>query len=249
MSSRIRNKLAAFIPLIRARGSSQFEVEAAECSFYLSYLEEGMVVFDVGAYVGEVTLLFARFVRPKGQVHSFEASPETFARLETICRAAGYQNVTLNRTAVSEKEGEVDFHIYGGELQSWNTRADRPLERYGIHVEKPKLCRISATTVDAYCERKGIERIDRLKVDVEGAELHVLQGASRMLQEKRIRCCTFEFGQTTFDMGCTPDAITSWLGKFGYRVRNIISTDPVFPGGNRADRAQFSMHLASYDRL
>src|SRR2546430_14134629 len=79
----------------------------------------------------------------------------------------------------------------------------------------------------------------------EGAEYQVLLGARCMLQEKRVRCGVFEFGATTFDMGNDPDAIEDYLTGLGYRLRNIVRRDPVFPGRTGAEAARFSMHVAS----
>jgi hypothetical protein len=53
---------------------------------------------------------------------------------------------------------------------------------------------ISLKTLDGFCSEQGIEKIDFLKIDVEGHELFVLKGAAQMLQSKKIRFIQFEFG-------------------------------------------------------
>ena len=60
--------------LVRRRRppASYHDAERAEYTFYISYLRSGMVVFDVGANVGELTTLFSHFVTPAGSVHAFE---------------------------------------------------------------------------------------------------------------------------------------------------------------------------------
>ncbi len=225
--------------------SSFVEVERAERIFYLEYLREGMTVFDVGANVGELTLLFSRFVGEDGTVHAFEPSGAGFERLSAVCRAASLRNVRLNRLALAEKEGDVRLHVYDDEYLSWTTRAARPLEDYGIDVKPRTTEDVPAATVDLYCERNGVAFIDLLKIDVEGAELQVLFGAERTLREKRVRCLTFEFGQTTFDMGNRPEQIEAFLHEVSYGLRNIIPGDGVFPGRESAQTARYSMHLAT----
>jgi FkbM family methyltransferase len=221
------------------------EVERAERIFYLETLREGMMVFDVGANVGELTLLFSRSVGAAGVVHAFEPCGEAFGRLETICRAASLRNVRLNRLALAEDEAPVSLHVYDEEHMSWNTRARRPLEDYGIDVKPLAVEHAPATTLDLYCERVGVAAVDLLKLDVEGAEYQVLVGAGRMLRERRVRCVTFEFGQTTFDMGNSPERIESYLRDAGYELRNLVAGDPVFPGGESARTACYSMHVAT----
>lgn len=221
------------------------EVERAERIFYLEYLREGMTVFDAGANVGELTLLFSRFVGAGGRVHAFEPSGAGFERLGAVCRAASLRNVLLNRLALAEEEGAVRLYVYDEDYLSWTSQAARPLESYGIDVRPQTTEEVPATTVDLYCERNGVAEIDLLKVDVEGAELQVLAGARRMLSERRVRLVTFEFGQTTFDMGNSPDRIEAYLTEVGYEVRNLVEGDPAFPGRGSAQTACFSMHVAA----
>jgi FkbM family methyltransferase len=153
--------------------------------------------------------------------------------------------VRLNRLALAEVEGTVSLHVYDEDHMSWNTRALRPLEDYGIDVKPLAVEDVPAATLDLYCEQSGVAEIDLLKVDVEGAEFQVLVGARRMLDEQRVRCVTFEFGQTTFDMGNSPEHIEAYLRTVGYELRNLISGDPVFPGGESALTACYSMHVAT----
>jgi FkbM family methyltransferase len=229
----------------RARAAASYEeVERAEQIFYLEHLRDGMIVFDVGAHVGELTLLFSRFVGG-GHVHAFEPSRDAFKRLSTITRAAARRNVTLNHVALAENEESLTLNIYDESHSAWNTRAARPLGDYGIDVKPVATEEVEATTVDIYCGCVGVAKIDLLKVDVEGAEYQVLLGAKRMLESKAVSCVTFEFGQTTFDMGNRPEEIEVYLAGLGYVIRNIVKGDAVFPGRARRETAQFSMHVAT----
>jgi FkbM family methyltransferase len=219
------------------------DVEKAEQIFYIRYLEPGMRVFDVGANIGELTLLFSRFVGPEGQVHTFEAASETFRRLHDVIQAAGRPNVTLSHKAVSDHCGTARFHVYPSEYSGWNTLADRPLQDYGIDVRPALIEEVPTITIDDYCQEHRIDRIDLLKIDVEGAEYQVLCGARRMLAERRIACCLFEFGQTTFDMGNSPSQLQGIASEYGYAIRNLNHGAPVFPGGRSAATALFSIHV------
>ncbi|HEX8367745.1 MAG TPA: FkbM family methyltransferase [Pyrinomonadaceae bacterium] len=235
---RIRNYAA------QPEAASYAEVERAEQIFYLEYLREGMTVFDVGANVGELTLLFSRFTAG-GVVHAFEPSRAAFERLEIVCRAANRQTVVLNNLALAGKKGFIRLHVYEDDYLSFNSQAARPLKDYGLNLEPVGIEEIRATTVDDYCDEKGIEEIDLLKIDTEGAELQVMKGARKMLKSGRIKCLTFEFGQTTFDMGNRPEEIEDYLQEMNYNVRNIVKGNPVFPGRESVETAKFSMHVAT----
>jgi FkbM family methyltransferase len=220
------------------------EVERAESRFYLAYLREGMTVFDVGANVGELTLLFSKFVGA-GRVHAFEPGSEAFERLSAVCRATARRNVVLNHLALAEREGSASLYVYDGAHLGWSSLVARPLENYGINVKPASAEVVSTTTVDDYCERAGVARIDLLKIDVEGAEYQVLLGARRMLRQKLVGCVVFEFGQTTFDMGNDPDDIEAYIKGMGYKLRNVVAGDSIFPGRASVQSACYSMHVAT----
>jgi FkbM family methyltransferase len=245
------NLLSTFSKLLRRSPSSRAplaasypEVERAEQRFYLEYLRGGMTVLDVGAHVGQLTLMFSQLV-DHGTVHTFEAGQDAFSRLTNACQTAGVRNVVLNHLALAEREGQIRLNVYDDDHLAWSSQAFRPLEDYGINVRPVSVEEPNASTVDLYCEKNSIAKIDLLKIDVEGAELQVLMGARHMLETQRIACVVFEFGQTTFDMGNDPDQIEDYLTRMNYRVRNLVLGDPVFPGRASAQTAQFSMHVAT----
>jgi FkbM family methyltransferase len=220
-------------------------VEQSEQIFYISYLKAGMTAFDVGANMGEITLLFSRFVGSSGQVHAFEASQETFEQLTTVCQIANRGQIQLNHCAVADTEGVLQFNVYDQEYSGWNSLANRPLQDYGIDVQPSHQETVNAITLDHYCELHQIDSIDLLKIDVEGAEYQVMLGAQSLFKSQRIRCCVFEFGQTTFDMGNTPEQIEAFLKSCGYRVKNIVKGEPRFPGRKSRMTAEFSLHIAT----
>jgi FkbM family methyltransferase len=229
----------------RQRYASVEEVESAERAFYRSHLQDGAIAFDAGAYIGDMTLLFSGLIGGHGKVHAFEAGRVAFEQLRANCEAAGRTNLVLNHLALGDSERDVTLNIYDREHQSWNTLATRPLAAYGIDVKTVGTESVHATTVDNYCERHAIQLIDLLKIDVEGSEYQVLLGARQMLAKKRIRTCVFEFGATTFDAGNRPEDIVAYLASLNYRLANLVSNDPLFPGGRSAATASFSMHLAT----
>jgi FkbM family methyltransferase len=237
------NKINRFLKKIRPPASPA-KVSKAEQIFYINYLSQGMIVFDIGANVGELSLLFSKFVGRNGQVHAFEPSKAEFEKLDTICRLASRSQVILNNKAVAEAKGTVKLYVYEPEHSTLNSLANRPLEKYGINIKPNHVEEIEATTIDEYCREKNISKIDLLKIDVEGAEYQVLRGAEKMLREHKISCCVFEFGQTTFDMGNTPEEIELLFKEVGYKIKNIVNGYPVFPGRSSAREAQFSIHVA-----
>lgn len=243
--SMFAKKLRSLYRMLKHKPQSQYEIEKAEQTFYIQYLQPGMVAFDVGANIGEISLLFSRFVGAQGQVHSFECSPNTFKRLNEIVTISNRKNIKQNCMCLSDAIGTAELYIFDDDHASWNTMANRPLHEYGINIKPTSIQKVPTTTIDAYCESHNIQQIDLLKIDVEGAEYQVLKGASRMMREHRIRCVIFEFGQTTFDMGNDPGKLTQLITSNGYKLRNLVKGAPTFPGGTSAATAQFSMHICT----
>jgi FkbM family methyltransferase len=144
------------------------------------------VVFDVGAQRGDYLAEAIRVVDGRLKAFSFEPQDRSFetlrARFESVPR------VSLHKTAVSNQVGvaELFFREQGESLASLSRQSDAQTGAQKVLV----------TTVDQFCDDNGVGRIQMLKIDTEGQELEVLQGASRMIQEGRIDFIQFEFGDT-----------------------------------------------------
>jgi FkbM family methyltransferase len=225
--------------------ASPDEVTQAENDFYNISLTEGMTAFDVGANIGEFTLLFANKVGESGQVHAFEPCINTFKKLQGKISSINLPQIIINNNAVSDKEEIIKLYVYDEAHSTLNSMADRPLEKYGLNIKSTHTEEIQAITIDSYCARMDVSHIDLLKIDVEGAEYQVLLGAEQMLKTRSIDCVLFEFGQTVFDMGNNPWQIKNYLNQVGYKINNIIRHNPIFPGANVPNEAKFSIHLAT----
>jgi FkbM family methyltransferase len=153
-------------------------------------LPKATIVFDAGANVGDWTAE-ALSINSQAHYHLFEPSPTTFGYLQ---RRSFPANVTLNNTGLGAAEGEMDLFIYGDGLG-----ANSLYDRRGTDAVEQRREPVRITTLDAYCAGCNIERIDFLKIDVEGHELQVLRGAAELLRAGRIGVIQFEYGGTYID--------------------------------------------------
>ena len=216
----------------------------AEWKFYINYIHQGMTIFDVGAYVGDFTWIYSQLVGKAGHVYAFEASGENSNKLIQLCALMDLKNVTCEHVAVADFSGPIDFHRYGDGYESWGTLASRNFDLLHLEViPEQQVERISAITLDEYCSKNHIKFIDLLKIDVEGAELQALRGAVELFKGKKIGCCLFEYGSTTFDMGNSPKEITEFFNLVGYKISSLVERSPIFPGNTR-QTAQFAMIIA-----
>jgi FkbM family methyltransferase len=82
---------------------------------------------------------------------------------------------------------------------------------------------VKCQTLDSYCKERAISDIDFIKIDVEGAEKHIFDGAKEMLSSKKIKAGIFEFGSTLTDAGTSKEEIVNLLKNYGYTIVETIS--------------------------
>lgn len=140
----------------------------------LGQLHAGDTFIDVGANIGYYTLAAARIVGPTGRVISFEPQPRIFARLCEHVQMNGLGNVTCHPWALADQDGELQLHVPPAEVG------------FG-HASLAKQDWAAAECVPVPVRRlddlllPSLERLDVIKLDAEGAELAILQGARQLL--------------------------------------------------------------------
>lgn len=209
-----------------------YEVE--ETRFCERWLRPGDTALDIGANIGLYTLLFAKLVGPAGTVVAFEPDPANHDRLLSNLALNGAGNVTPERFAVYSEPGTVTLNRFRRGLGPWSTLGSPVLPdpaRAGRTTAPVESVLVEAVTLDGYCAERGIERVRLLKVDVEGAELDVLQGAASLLGGRSIDAVLFEVSlPQTASLGHTADAVFGLLDAAGYVARRVVA------GGDVGDR-------------
>jgi FkbM family methyltransferase len=177
------------------------------------------LVVDVGANIGYMTSLFAARVGQLGKVWAFEAHPEIFEELKHNVFQWREQlpntQIEIQQVAISKQVGRVTLSI------PTSFTSNRGLAQVtlsdSIPTEQPLTVepgiRVTSTTLDELFLEES--RIGVLKLDVEGHELNVLQGATGLLQDKQIRDIVFEEHRNY------PTDVTNLLELMGYRLFRI----------------------------
>ncbi len=146
-------------------------------------LEESPLCIDVGFHDGaSARELLA--TRPTASVIGFD--PSRFARASYEAGFSGDSRVRFHNCALAALPGRLTLHDYGNMCNSLATRRELP-----DHV--PETYEVPVTTLDGFCAAEGIQRISLLKVDAEGYDLDVLEGARQLLDSSRIDMFAFEF--------------------------------------------------------
>jgi FkbM family methyltransferase len=130
-------------------------------------VDDARVIVDLGSHIG-ASIAFFRQRHPAAEIHGFEPDPDSFARLQA--NVAALEGVTIDPRAVAAGAGEAVLNA------SPNSVASSLLARNG--GGRPVAVR--TVGLDGILEELGLERIDLLKLDVEGAEWDVLANARRL---------------------------------------------------------------------
>lgn len=176
------------------------------------------IVFDAGANVGNWAK-FALCINPRINLHCFEPSRATYARL---AQRQWPEDVRLNNVGLGDAEGVLDLNVV--ELESGMNSV---YLRRGVEgAESRSIEKINVTTIDAYCRRNAVPRIDLLKVDVEGHEMAVFKGAGKMLAEARVGRIQFEYGGCNLDARVSLKDIWEFLEQHGFAMSKLYPKGP-----------------------
>jgi FkbM family methyltransferase len=179
----------------------------------------GYIALDVGANVGALTLELARWVGPTGKVFAFE--PTLFAYSKLV------QNLALNPALAAVVKPEqlmlVASDNVKAELQihsSWPLELEQSLHAKHLGRLQPTEG-AHAMSLDTYLKQAGIDRVDFIKLDVDGFECEVLEGAQQCLGKFRPMIIMELAPYCLRDRGCSLRRLVDMLSRFGYRFASL----------------------------
>lgn len=180
-----------------------------EMKYLKKFLKPEMVFLDIGANVGEFTLAAAKLL-DRGRVIAFEPHPNIYRQLGRSVELNNYNNVSLFNLALGKKSGELE--LYGP--SDAHNEGMYSLIKGAVRTEI--VAKVPIETLDEIVERESLERVDFIKIDVEGAELFVLQGGTKTL-ERHKPTMLIEFSEETFrEAGYKPSDLKDFLDRYGY---------------------------------
>lgn len=173
-------------------------------------------LFDVGANHGTWALA-AHARHPAATIHCFEIVPETFATLQGAL--GGREGFVLNPVGLADREGEVEVFAH-------SSSATSSIYDFGHGELARRRCKVMRG--DDYAAARGIERIDLLKIDTEGAESLVIEGFRRMLERRAVRLVQFEYNRGAIESGFLLRNFHSLFGGLGYAVGKLTGQGVLF---------------------
>jgi FkbM family methyltransferase len=189
--------------------------EPNEFVFLGQILKPGMTVLDVGANEGLYTLFSARRVGATGRVVAFEPSSRERRKLQHNVTRNQLGNVTVVPVAIGSSEGTAALQIASGVHSGHNTLGALVYEDApAVGVEH-----VPVERLDSVVDRLGIARVDVIKIDVEGAEMHVLDGARKTLTTHRPLLLVEANDEALRAQGASTDSLLAFLrDELAYRI-------------------------------
>jgi FkbM family methyltransferase len=179
------------------------------------------VIFDIGANLGSVTAMLCRMF-PQATIHAFEPDPDTYTFLEG--RHGRNARVHLHNMGVGSEPGTLRLNRYSisaaNSFYPINSSTDWAREL--ALAEQAEQIDVEVTTLDAFTQAQGLERIDLVKTDTQGFEPEILKGAQRLLSRQAIGALKLEVmpGQI-YDRAVQLRDLDTLLAPHGYKLASL----------------------------
>jgi FkbM family methyltransferase len=200
------------------------EFETAELAFVERFLQPGMTVLDVGAHHGLYSLLASERVAAAGRVFAFEPSPRERRALRMNLFINLVSNVSVQGLALGRENGEQNLFVVQGSQRGCNSL--RPPEVFSATTP----IRVRVARLDEWLMEQGIDHVDFIKLDVEGAELDALKGGAQLFESRPRPTVLAEVQDVrTRPWGYPAIAIIDYLADRGYKWFRILGGGSVEP--------------------
>jgi FkbM family methyltransferase len=183
-------------------------------------------VLDVGANKGDYTLACLSRLKD-ATIHSFEIAPPTYQKLTSNVLS---ERVVLNNVGLSNKDGSFALNYNPDDDGSSSL-----VEGSNIHDGNWRKIQVNVIRGDDYCKDRGINSVDLLKVDVEGAEHLVLDGFSESLERGIVSAVQFEFGMVNIYSKFLLKDFYDLFSRYGFVLGPVMPKGVDFKDYNTRD--------------
>jgi len=200
------------------RRMAMFDFEPTTSEALRKFLRPGMVFFDVGAHIGYFTLQGARLVGKTGRVYSFEPEDKNYSFLEKNTKINGYGNIVTTKTAVSNVSGRATMYI------------GQDTGLHSLKIKSKRKSQVKTVSIDDFCRKENISRIDLVKIDVEGGELDVIEGMRTAAKNNKKIGMIVELNPAVLSESCaTAEGLVKMMESVGFRKFFLLGKSDIRP--------------------
>jgi len=180
-------------------------------NLFKKIIQPNMTVIDIGGHIGYYTTLFAKIVGNNGKVYAFEADNDNFKLLEK--NTGKYKNVILTNKAISDKTGEISFFKINNSTGCHSI----------IKSENSQIITVPATTLDEFAKQNNIEKIDVIKIDIEGGEPFAFKGMKELFSKSKSLTVVMEFSPEALKKAdVNPLEFLQEIKDYGFAILQIF---------------------------
>jgi FkbM family methyltransferase len=143
-------------------------------------LEKGMTCLDIGANIGYYVTLESKVIGDQGKILAIEPSPLNFEFLKRNMELQSTKNIEVFNFAAGDKIGQINFVMDENESNSGRVISDDKVTKWSGPVTK-----LPVKTIDSFLDEIKIDKIDFLRMDVEGYEYHIFQGMKNTIKKSK----------------------------------------------------------------
>lgn len=205
------------------------EFERHVTDYFTQNIRPGDTFFDIGTHIGLMSMVAARAVGPTGQVHAFEPGEKQRRLLNQNVAHNGFNHIRVNPIALSDHAGVGIFQ-------------SGPTENLGQSKVKDQGegVRVELLPLDDYVAKNNIQRLDAIKIDVEGAELRVFKGAAESIKRFKPRFIVYEcIEEVAVEFGTSVNEVNDFVRSLGYDLFRWGSFDGKLVGLDVFTRCPF----------
>jgi FkbM family methyltransferase len=200
------------------------EYEPRSTRIMQTLLRSGDTVIDVGANIGYFAIVAAQTIGPAGHVYAFEPVPAVRESLIANLKLNGIANVTIQSEALSAASGDTEFYL--GPREDTGLGSLRALPN-GTSIPVRRI------RFDDWWARRS--RVGLVKIDVEGAELQVLEGMTECLARDQPDIIVEVTDEYLRSLGASAERLIVFLGGLGYHIYGIMEAGPLIPIEHASD--------------
>ncbi|GHM99860.1 hypothetical protein WSM22_13500 [Cytophagales bacterium WSM2-2] len=188
-----------------------FELKDSALEFILARIKKDFTVIDIGTNIGYVALRCAKIAR-EGKVYGFEPSEYNFSKCQANIALNDFRNLEVSKIALGSQESVLKLET----VSPHNRGMNRVTDSSAGETET-----ISVTTLDQKVKDLKLTKVDFIKMDVEGYEMHVLEGATNIVSSFR-PIIFLEVNDTLLgNFGSSSNTLYHWLKNHGYAIYGI----------------------------
>lgn len=169
----------------------------------------GEIVVDVGTYYGRYTLLASKYVGDGGLVVGIEADFDNYCIVKKNVEMAKAKNVLLIWSAASNQEGTIKLY-----------KTERPGTPSIVWDARTRHVTVQCKTIDSLLQESNVAKVDWLKIDVEGAELMVLEGCKKTIAEN-------ERLKLLIEIHTPSNEVHRFLKELGYQITYLEQKEQI----------------------